>query len=78
MSTLEYNALRRKAVVEKLEKFPDVPNKTLGRMIKKDNPELFRDDEEGRDWVRRYRGAHGKDHRERLKFTKYYKNVELA
>lgn len=68
-----YRDLKRNTVFGYLEKYPDTPNKTLARMLKRDYPDLFIDIEDARTIVRRYRGKSGKQAREDITITKYYK-----
>lgn len=70
-----YHELKRKVTLEALERFPDTPSKTIARILKRDNPELFKDIEDARSKVRLYRGCHGKEHRLNVRFIKYYKNA---
>jgi len=75
MSCKEYNAIKRKAVLDYLEKYPTTPSRTLARMLKRDFSELFKDIEDARGQIRSYRGVSGKRAREAIKFTKFFKDV---
>jgi len=44
-------------------KYPTVPNRTLSRMMHKENPKLFTSVEQARNAVRLYRGTHGVESR---------------
>ena len=72
MGQSPYQSLRRNAVLDALAKFSEAPSKTIARMLKRDNPELFKDIEDARNLIRIYRGKSGKRLRERVKLTKYY------
>jgi hypothetical protein len=78
MWTNKYLDIKRNTLFKYLDKFPDVPNKTLARIIYRDQPELFESVEDARNGVRRYRGCKGKIHRSHLTITKYLKNDKLA
>ena len=49
---------------EYAEKFPDTPNTMLGRMMRQDYPELYKDNEQGRFYARRARGSAGEKSRQ--------------
>ena len=71
-----FRQVRRKVLIEYLDKYPDAPTRMIARMLIRDNPLLFPNGyEEARSVVRVYRGVNGKDCRKNMKFTKYYKNV---
>lgn len=70
-----YYDLKRKAVLDLLEKFPDTGSRTIAKILKRDNPEIFRDIEDARGFIRRYRGQSGKYHREAVKLNQYFKHV---
>ena len=75
---MTYRELKRKSILEYLEKFPETPSKTLARMLKRDHSALFKDVEEARSSIRIYRGQHGSKFREKVKLTKYYKDAPMA
>lgn len=52
-----------KAAKEACEMFPDIPSRTLARMLRKERPLLFRSIEQARDAVRYARGNRGKNSR---------------
>jgi len=52
--------------IEYLGKYPDMPTRTLARLLKKDHPKLFTSVESARSLVRVYRGANGKGCRDNL------------
>jgi hypothetical protein len=65
---------RRKIVCKYLDKFPNASNHQLARMIFKDNPGLFSNQDSARSIIRIYKGSYGSLAKENMKFTKYYKN----
>ena len=73
-----YRTIKRKVVLEYLEKYQETPSLTLARILKRDHSALFKDVEEARTSIRIYRGQHGSNHREKVKVTKYYKDVPMA
>lgn len=75
MAVTEYQKLKRKVVLEYLEKYKDLPSRTIARLLKRDHSELFSDLENARFMVRQYRGQSGDNHRKKVKFTKYYKDA---
>ena len=48
---------------EFLERYPDLPTRTIARLIVQEKPGVFRDAEAARSLLRTYRGAHGDRHR---------------
>jgi len=58
-------------VLKYLEKYPNHPNLTIAKALHKDYPEIFRDSEQARQSVRYYRGASGKNNRNKLKDKTY-------
>lgn len=68
-----YRRERRKLIIGYLDRYPDAPSRTLARMIFRDIPEYFRDEEHARSMIRIYRGKSGSEIREKVKFNKYYK-----
>ena len=69
----DYLLLKRKIILDLLEKFPDIASKTLAKIARRDNPKFFKDIEDARNVIRRYRGTKGKYTRETIKNQKYYK-----
>jgi len=69
----DYLLLKRKIILDLLEKFPDVSSNTLAKIARRDNPKFFKDIEDARNVIRRYRGTKGKYTRETIKNQKYYK-----
>jgi hypothetical protein len=68
----EYKLLRRKIIIDHLERFPNTPSTTLARIIARDNPLLFKDIEDARGMIRVYRGQSGKLMRDNMKRKEYY------
>lgn len=54
---------RGKLVELYLEKYPLLPSMTIARMVHGAHPNKFKDPEHVRDFVRRFRGTHGQQHR---------------
>ena len=65
-------ALKVEIVTDYLERFPGLFSLTLAKKIYNENFEVFKDVEEVRGTVRRYRGKHGKSHRVTLKDKRFY------
>jgi hypothetical protein len=70
-----YFEIKRKAIFDILDKFPDTPSRTLAKILKRDNSELFKDIESARSSIRAYRGKNGKSQREGYRIIKYYQDV---
>jgi hypothetical protein len=70
--------LTGEVVLEWLEKWPDLPNLTLARMIynSNDNYKLFNSIEHARNVVRYHRGAAGKENRKKLQDKTYCRNFK--
>lgn len=73
--TSELVRLREAAGFPILAKFPNAGNKTLGRKLHKDHPDLWLDAEKARTWVRTKRGAFGKKKREQSKAKEYQRPI---
>jgi len=73
MAQINYTKIKRKILLDLLEKYPDTSTRGLSRMAVRDFPEFFKDAEEARANIRRYTGKSGKAMRERVKMRKYYK-----
>lgn len=71
-----YQALRTKTVLGLLDKFPETPSRTIARICYRDNPELFRDEDDVRCIIRYYRGAMGVRNRQQLKDKKYVRKQQ--
>ena len=54
-----YNRTTGAIVIEFLEKYPNLPNRSIARLLVDENPTLFRDIESARGQVRSYRGQRG-------------------
>ena len=67
----ELDKIRQTKLFEILDRFPDLPNRTIARIAFAEAPELFLSIERARSSVRTYRGLNGKEHRETLKNKKY-------
>lgn len=52
---------------EIINKFPNTSKRELGRLLYKQNPLLFADQEAARRTIRQYTGASGKSHRRDLR-----------
>jgi hypothetical protein len=68
----EYSKIRRRVVLEYLEKYPQTPSRTIARIIVRDNPGLFSDLEDARGLIRMFRGQSGEGHRKSVRLTKHY------
>jgi hypothetical protein len=75
MSVLQYKKLLRKVVFEYLEKYEDLPTRTIARMLKRDYSEYFKDIENARGLLKYYRGLCGDWNRKNMATKKYYKNA---
>jgi len=71
-----YSALRVKTVLGLLDKFPNTPSRTLARICYRDNPELYRDEDDVRVIIRYYRGSSGEKNRKSLKNRKYVRQEQ--
>ncbi len=71
----EYEAIRRKVITEEMDKFPDIQNRTLTRLLMKKYPAMFTDEEVTRSAIRYLRGASGSKHRSYLKDKTYAKPI---
>jgi len=69
-----YLDIKRKIVFDNLEKYPETATRALARIIYAEGPELFKDYEDARSWIRVYRGQRGPKLREQIKMKKYYKD----
>lgn len=68
----DYTHIRRNVVLEYLEEYIGYPSRAIARMIVKNNPLLFKDIEDARNVIRKYRGQHGNRNRKVIKLTKFY------
>ena len=71
-----YQELRTKTVLGLLDKFPNTPSRTLARICYRDNPELYKDEDDVRLIIRRYRGSNGEKNRKKLKNKKYVRQEQ--
>ncbi len=69
----DFAKIRRIKIFEVLDRFPDLPTRTIARVLFKEAPELFNNPEHARNIVRYLRGANGDKNRETLKIEKYVK-----
>ena len=67
----EYNLLRRKIIMDSLDRYPRISSRTLARMLVRDNPLVFESIEEARGMIRYYRGQKGQEARNKLQERKY-------
>ena len=70
-----YATIRRKVILEHLEKYPGVASMTIARIVYRDNPLLFKNAEDARNVIRVFRGRSGVQHRKEVKFQKYYEKL---
>ncbi len=70
----DFQKIRRKALFEILDKFPDLPNLTTAKLVYSKYPELFDDVEHARTHVRIYRGRFGATKRREIKTNKYFRD----
>ena len=70
--TKEYSDMKRKVAFDLLDQFPDAPSNALAKILKRENPIIFKDKEEARSFIRRYRGKSGKGNRKNLSTKKYF------
>ena len=69
----EYHALKRKVILDLLEKYPDTSTRALARIVIRDHSVFFKDYEEARVHLRIYKGQSGEKLRKAVKMRKYYK-----
>ena len=62
---------RRKVVCDVLDQYPDLPSRTLARLLHHNYKLMFPSIEDARDAVRYIRGTHGDANRRTLKDRKY-------
>lgn len=67
----QYKEIRISVVKTMLEEYPDLPNRTIARMLFAQYPELFPTIERARRVIRYYRGVSGKHNLRCLKDRKY-------
>jgi hypothetical protein len=71
----DYLAIRRKVITDEMDKFPNIPNRTLARLLMRKYPTMFPREETTRSAVRYLRGASGDTHRNYLKDKTYAKPI---
>lgn len=76
-NNIPYLVIKRKVVFDLLDKFPDAPTRTLARILYKDNTCFFKDYEDARLIIRRYRGQNGASNRKDITFRKYFKEIKV-
>ena len=64
-------------ILDYLEKFPNAPSRTLAKKIYNENSAFFIDAESVYFRVRYYRGQSGSTNRDRLKNTKFQKELKV-
>jgi hypothetical protein len=74
MITSPYLAIRKKVLFEYLDKYPDTASRTLARIINREQPILFNNEDHVRTYIRIYRGKSGDRLRRQMANKKYYKN----
>ena len=67
----DFLSIKRKILFDALEKFPDAGNRTIAKILYRDNPLLFNSIEDARKQILYYRGASGDTKRKQLKTKKY-------
>jgi len=73
-----YRLIKRKILFAALEKYgKDTPSNAIAKILYRDYPEFFTSKEMARGHIRLYRGKSGKDHRNTIVTTKYYKNEKV-
>ena len=75
MGLSDHLVIRRKIITEEMDRFPDLPNRTLARLLMKKYPTMFPSEENTRSAVRYLRGAAGERKRFYLKDRKYAKPI---
>ena len=68
----EYLNLKRKILLDHLEKYQGTPSLTLARILVRDYPEFFVTLDNARTAIRLYRGQKGDDCRNKVKIKKYF------
>jgi hypothetical protein len=66
-----YFQLRRKIIIDVMNRFPDFGSRTLANKVFNETPEYFNDVEHVREMIRYYRGASGKKNLMALKNKDY-------
>jgi len=72
-----YQIIKRRAVLDLLEKYPNASIRSLARIAVAELPEYFNDIEQARSFIRTYTGSMGKKNRKNTKFKKYFRNETL-
>jgi hypothetical protein len=71
----DYMVIRRKVITEEMDKFPDIGNRTLTRLLMKKYPTMFPLEETARSAIRYLRGSMGEIKRNQLKDKTYVKPI---
>lgn len=71
----EYQKIRATKVKEVLDRFPNLPSRTLARVLISESPELFLTVELARSAIRYLRGTAGEPLRKKLKDKKYVQSI---
>ena len=69
--SLQFYAARRKVMCQVLDEYPELPTRTIGRMLHRKHPEYFPTVDIARQAVQYLRGAKGELKRANLKMRKY-------
>ena len=70
-----YYKMRMEITTAALDKYPDLPSRTLARLLHKQHPEIYVSVELARTAIRVMRGAHGQEHRKHLRNRNYVKPI---
>ena len=70
----DFYIIRRKLIVEMLDKYPNAPIMTISKIIYKFHSQMFLSLENVRTSVRYIKGSMGEHNREKSNYKKYYKN----
>lgn len=68
-----YNQKRLEKLIDIFEKFPNISNRMTAKILFRDYPEFFKNEEMARDLVRLYRGAKGEQNKGSVKLKKYFR-----
>lgn len=70
-------SLQGEIVVEYLEKYSDMPTLSLAKLIYKENNSVYNSVETVRTRIRYYRGASGKEHKQKLKDRRFVRDIQM-
>lgn len=71
----DFKNIRNEKIYEVMDRFPDLPSRTLARVLFAEAPELFSGIDHARSIIRYLRGANGAANRKRLKNRKYVQPI---